>query len=88
MIARSLEGNPEVTVHLDSGTDVVIVEGRVSGLTEAPDLLDRYNRKYGWTYTIEQYGPLTTIAAKTVMAWRSAGWAGRDGFQRTGRWRF
>jgi hypothetical protein len=88
VVARDLDVHPDVTVHLDSGTDVVIVEGRVAGRTEDPGLLARYDRKYDWTYTIEEYGPLTTIAATSVMAWRSAGWAGREGFQQTGRWRY
>ena len=87
-VARNLDRHPDVTVHLDSGTDVVIVEGRVTGPTAAPDLLARYDAKYDWTYTVEAYGPLTTIAASTVLAWRSAGWAGRGGFQQTGRWRY
>lgn len=88
VVAHSLEAHPAVTVHLDSGTDVVIVEGRVTGRTDDADLLARYDRKYDWSYTVEEYGPLTTIAASTVTAWRSAGWAGRDGFQQASRWRY
>jgi hypothetical protein len=88
VIGRALARNRDATVHLDSGTDVVIVEARLIGSTDDADLLARYNGKYSWNYTSEQYGPLTTLAATTVMAWQSAGWAGRDGFQRSGRWRF
>lgn len=87
-VARDLDAHPAVTVHLDSGVDVVIVEGRVTGRTGDADLVARYDRKYDWTYTVEDYGPFTTVAAATVLAWRSAGWAGREGFQRTGRWRY
>ena len=47
-----------------------------------------YDDKYDWNYTVEEYGPLTRIEPATVLAWRSAGWAGRDGFQETGRWQF
>jgi hypothetical protein len=28
------------------------------------------------------------VAPLKVVAWRSAGWAGREGFQHTGKWRF
>lgn len=82
------QGGKPVTVHLGSVTDVVIVEGLVSGTNGEREVLDAYNTKYDWDYTIDEYGPLTTVAPLTVMAWRSAGWAGRDGFQQTGKWRF
>jgi len=77
-----------VTVHLGSVTDVVIVEGLVSGPNSEREALDAYNAKYDWDYTIDRYGPFTTVAPLTVMAWRSAGWAGREGFQQMGKWRF
>lgn len=88
VISGLLAAAPDVTVHLDSGVDVVIVEGRVGGKTEDQELYDAYNKKYDWNYSTDEYGPLTTIVPTTVLAWRSAGWAGRDGFQQTGRWRF
>ncbi len=88
VIARQLEQVGTVTVHLESGVDVVIVEGTAAGSTSAPHLYEAYNDKYDWNYTTEEYGPLTTIAPTTVLAWRAAGWAGREGFRETGRWRF
>jgi hypothetical protein len=51
-------------------------------------VLRRYDKKYDWRYDVDVYGPLTAIAPVTVLAWRSAGWAGRDGFKASGRWRF
>jgi hypothetical protein len=81
VIARLLHDDPHVAVHLDSGTDVVIVEGTVVERSDDAGLLRAYNEKYDWAYTVEEYGPLTTIAPATVLAWRSAGWAGRAGFQ-------
>lgn len=77
-----------VTAHLGSVTNVVIVEGAVAGSTDDPEVLAAYNAKYDWNYTVEEYGPFTVVAPSKVLAWRSAGWAGRDGFQQTGRWRF
>ena len=88
LIARQLQDAAEVTVHLASGVEVVIVEGRVAGFTEASELYDAYNEKYDWNYSTDEYGPLTTIVPSTVLAWRSAGWAGREGIRETGRWRF
>jgi hypothetical protein len=90
VLARDLAADPIVTVHLDSGTDVVVVEGlaTLESAEASRTHLDAYNLKYDWDYTIDQYGPLTHVQPERVMAWRSAGWAGRDGFQRVGRWRF
>jgi hypothetical protein len=87
-IRRAIAVWPCVTVHLDSSTDVVMLEGEAIGTTVDQTIVAEYDRKYDWNYAIDEYGPLTTIAVDVVMAWRSAGWAGRDGFTATGRWRF
>lgn len=88
LTTAALAADPRVTVHLDSGTDVVIVEGRRTGMSADPDVIADYDRKYDWTYDAATYGPLSCVAPKTILAWRTSGWAGRDSFQQTGRWRF
>lgn len=85
---RALAFDPVVTVHLDSGTDVVIVEGRAEGECVDEEILARYNEKYDWSYDVAEYGPLTSVAPTTVLAWQTAGWAGREGFECSGRWAF
>jgi len=85
-IRRAADPGTGATVHLGDGIDVVIVEGDVVGPTESADVIAAYNSKYEWDYDLAQYGPLTTIRPTTVLAWRAAGPAGRDGFQHTGRW--
>jgi hypothetical protein len=87
-LRAAAEPTVPVTVHLGSELDVVVVEGSVVGPTADPDLLDEYDRKYDWSYAVEQYGPLTRVVPHKVLAWRSAGWAGRDGFRAAGRWTF
>lgn len=90
VVARELRDDPVVAVHLDSGTDVVIVEGRALPNWEPRDLdalITAYNAKYDWDYKIEDLGPLTQIHPEQVIAWRSAGWAGREGFRQSGKWR-
>ena len=87
--------NPKVTAHLDSGVEVVIVEGLAevvdvnvdAALDAVAALVAAYDRKYDWSYTVEEYGPPTRICPTSVIAWRSAGWAGRDGFSSSGKWR-
>jgi len=86
-ITRELVDDPTMTVHLDSGTDVVIVEGKVSGTCIEPAVFALYDAKYEWTYTIDEYGPLTMVAPSIVIAWRSADWAGRGGIGSAGRFR-
>ncbi len=85
---RALADDPNVTVHLDSGTDVVIVEGRARQPVSSGDRITAYNQKYDWDYDVGKYGPLQCVEPAVVLAWRAAGWAGRDSFQETGRWQF
>jgi Pyridoxamine 5'-phosphate oxidase len=88
-LRRAIAGDPRVTVHLDSGTDVVIVEGRGSSADDpavVAQFLAAYDDKYDWTYDVDQYPPPTLVEPDEVLAWRSGGWAGRDGFQQAGKW--
>jgi len=85
---RALAVDPAMTVHLDSGTDVVIVEGTAAGQVTEPDVIAPYDKKYDWKYHPTEYGPLQCVQPGVVLAWRAAGWAGRESFQQTGRWTF
>jgi len=73
-----------------SGTDVVILEGAASIPAGAPAqiVVDAYDAKYEWRYDLAEYGPFTVVRPERVLAWHSAGWAGRDGFKQSGRWTF
>jgi hypothetical protein len=83
---EALSSDPTLTVHLDSGTDVVIVEGHVVAPTTDPSIISDYDVKYDWQYDVDRYGPLWCMEPDVVLAWQAAGWAGRESFQRTGRW--
>ncbi len=92
LLSGLADGAP-VTVHLDSGTDVVIVEGHRArspgpAAGAGAELLAAYDRKYDWHYDVATYGPLTSVEPAKILAWRSGGWAGRDGFQVDGCWTF
>jgi hypothetical protein len=88
-LRSALLADPLTTVHLDSGTDVVIVEG-LAAMTDpiAPAAVAAYDGKYDWTYQVEEYGLFTVVRPLKILAWRSAGRDGRDGFQQTGCWHF
>jgi hypothetical protein len=85
---RLLAADPTVTVHLGDAIDVVIVEGRLDGHTGDDAVIAAYDRKYRWTYDLDAYGAFAVIRPSTVLAWRAAGAAGRDGFVAAGRWTF
>ncbi|MDQ3947341.1 MAG: hypothetical protein M3357_19720 [Actinomycetota bacterium] len=91
VIARELASDPRTAVHLESGTDVIIVEGDASIVT-APEAIaefaTRYNAKYDWEYKAEQDGPPTRIDPSTILSWRAAGEAGRGGFSQAAKWSF
>lgn len=87
-INAALDSPTPVTVHLGGDVDVVVVEGTSAGASDSAAVVDLYNAKYDWNYLVADYGPFTVVTPSKVIAWRSAGWAGRDGFQSTGRWRF
>jgi hypothetical protein len=88
-LRQAMGEDPAVTVHLDSGTDVVILEGLVTSAdSTTPAVIKAYDQKYDWEYDIAQYGDLVQVEPTKVLAWRTAGPAGRDSFQTTGRWTF
>ncbi len=89
VIRTALAADPRVTVHLESGTDVVVVEGRfIAAPDTGADVIAAYDSKYDWRYDETAYGPISRIAPSTVIAWRTAGPAGRDSFRETGSWTF
>ena len=48
MTLRALAFDPTLTLHLDSGTEVVILEGRAGDArSEAAAVVAEYDRKYG-----------------------------------------
>ena len=76
VVARLLGSDAGVTVHLDSGTDVVVVEGTCTGSSTDTAVIEQYDAKYEWRYHVAEYGPLTVVTPVTVLAWRSAGGSG------------
>lgn len=75
--ARNLAANPAATVHLESGADVLIVEGTAEDLDEIPtDVGERvvaaYTRKYPQGPIPDPSGGLFRLAPKRVKAWSVA----------------
>ena len=87
-LRQALADDPVITIHLESGTDVVIVEGEVTDSTIDGGLVAAYDRKYDWSYDVAEYGPLMVVAPSKILAWQADGWAGRRSFRRSGTWKF
>jgi PPOX class probable F420-dependent enzyme len=70
--ARNFRARPEVVVHLESGDEVVIVEGRVERMSPAllPAFLDAYEAKYDYRPNAEQTDGIYAVRPARVLAWR------------------
>jgi len=89
--ARNLSENPYIVVHLESGDQVVVLEGRADEVRDGPALLqflESYNPKYQWHFELGQLqtGGVYAVRPDKVFAWLD----GRgEGFSGAGtRWIF
>jgi len=74
--ARNLTGNPNIVVHLESGDEVVSLEGSAEKVTD-PDFLNRfadaYKVKYEFRPDLNDDTTVTyTLAPRVVFAWMEA----------------
>ena len=72
--ARNLAKNPFAVVHLESGDQVVVVEGRVRevrGRERLEGFLEAYNPKYAWDFTMDQlaHGGVYEVTPDRAFAW-------------------
>jgi PPOX class probable F420-dependent enzyme len=70
--AKNLAANPAVTVHLESGDEVVVVEGVADDASD-DDLLrtlgEDYSRKYSFEVTFTGGRPLVVVRPHVAYAW-------------------
>lgn len=69
--ARNLAANPAVTIHLESGDEAVILEGKIKVIELNSGIDDAYNSKYKMRLSSFP-GPFSLFSLKPmkVMAWR------------------
>lgn len=69
--AKNIKANPNVVIHLESGDDVVVVEGRAKIRDLTADLDRDYHRKYGM-HLVGFPAPMVIfhVEPAVVMAWR------------------
>jgi general stress protein 26 len=69
--ARNLAANPAVTIHLESGDEVVILEGSIERIELTSRIDDVYNEKYKMHLsTFPGPAAIYQLKPKKVMAWR------------------
>jgi hypothetical protein len=75
LAATHLPHRPEITVHLESGNEVVIIEGRAL-IVDEPTLVARivevYNPKYHWDLDPDHLpGPFYEVTPRVAFGWIS-----------------
>lgn len=87
---RNLAANPALVVHLESGDDVVILEGEAEWLAAAdPNLWERIASDYAAKYDGFRPDPPTSQQPFIVLRPKKAlGWLEKDFVRSATRWRF
>jgi len=75
LAAQNLIANPAITVHLESGSEVVIIEGVVEQVADPSlmeDIASTYNQKYHWDVDPNNLsGPFYAIHPHVAFGWCS-----------------
>jgi hypothetical protein len=83
---RNLKSNPALSVHLESGDDVVILEGEIEDLTTDPELgsriVEAWNAKYGRLHPDPAGDGILCLRPRTARAWSN------ESLEDGTRWRF
>jgi hypothetical protein len=68
--SRNLKASPEVAVHLESGDDVLILEGTVGRIENADHpLMKRIDDAYEQKYQMRHGPPLWVLHPRVILAW-------------------
>jgi hypothetical protein len=73
-IGTNLRERPAAEVHLESGNEVVIFDGRAEFSDERSLLaafVDAYNRKYNWDFTVDGVGSVVSVRPRVAFGWVS-----------------
>jgi Pyridoxamine 5'-phosphate oxidase len=70
--ARAIARDPRVVVHLESGDEVVIVEGEAEAISTDDSIVDEYERKYA--FRADKGEGWYRVAPRRVLAWTEAGY--------------
>ncbi len=68
--ARAIARDPRVVVHLESGDEVVIVEGEAETISADDSIIDEYERKYA--FHADKGEGWYRVVPRRVLAWTEA----------------
>jgi Pyridoxamine 5'-phosphate oxidase len=81
LAAANLARSPEISVHLESGEEVVIVEGTATELADPARvraIVAIYNDKYRWDLDPDALpGPFYDVIPRVAFGWRANSWGDR-----------
>lgn len=88
--ARNIAANPNIVVHLESGDEVVIIEGKLERVTDS-GTFTRLSEEYKVKYDFDPFGengvhpddPFYTLKVRKAYAWRE-----KDFPKSATRWKF
>jgi pyridoxine/pyridoxamine 5'-phosphate oxidase len=66
---KNLARDPNVVVHLESGDEVVILEGEVEDLQLDEATADAYGEKYGYRPEVDSLRPWLRLRPRRALAW-------------------
>jgi hypothetical protein len=73
LAAQNLTASPAISVHLESGSDVVIIEGLAETVSDVALLelvVNQYNEKYHWNMNPNNLpGPFYAVRPHTAFGW-------------------
>ena len=81
--AKNLKQNPDSVVNLESGDDVVILEGQFELHDSTPSIQQAFNAKYDMPWGAEETIPVFTLRLSKALAWTEANYPSN-----ATRWRF
>jgi pyridoxamine 5'-phosphate oxidase-like protein len=70
--ARNFTARPEAVIHLESGDEVVVLEGRIEPMDRAllPEFVKRYEKKYSFRPSETETAGVFSLRPERVLAWR------------------
>ena len=70
--ARNFTARPDAVIHLESGDDVVILEGRIEPMDRSllPEFVKRYEKKYSFRPSESETAGVYSLRPERVLAWR------------------
>ena len=81
--AKNLVENPEAVVSLESGDDVVILEGQFELHDSTPSIREAFNAKYDMPWGAEETIPVFSLKLTKALAWTEVNYPSN-----ATRWRF